>query len=155
MPHVFQAAGLGLAPFKYVGLSEGAATCDYCGTPLRYRYTVRSADGREFIVGSDCILKTGDAGLVKAYRGSPEYKRKAREARERKAAKLVARWEAIMADPQAGAVLDSKELELWGCTAQARRYWLARWERSPASGRPLMLANLEYYLRKQGVEVKP
>lgn len=74
--HPFQAAGLGLAPYVYIGMIEKvcsgqpnehgvtigyagqpAGTCDYCGQGIRYVCRIRSADGREFGVGCDCVLK--------------------------------------------------------------------------------------------------
>ena len=80
--HVFEKAGLGKAPFRYVGmefqdiaygqrvLANGATTkpggtCDYCGTYIVNIFLVESADGRKVKVGCDCVRKTGDAGLVK------------------------------------------------------------------------------------------
>lgn len=76
--HVFERAGLGKAPFRYTGMTEASyqacpgapvqpgAGCDFCGRGIRYVFHVRSADGKQFKVGSDCIAKTGDAGLRKA-----------------------------------------------------------------------------------------
>ena len=66
--HPFEAAGLGLAPFSYVGMTEKvysacpghsqpAGTCDYCGQGIKYCCEIRSADGRSFIVGCDCVRK--------------------------------------------------------------------------------------------------
>lgn len=82
--HVFETAGLGLAPFRCVGmhitvgplnLPDGTQVgapgqpmghCDYCGTGILYNFDIVSADGKAFIVGSDCVYKTGDTGLRKA-----------------------------------------------------------------------------------------
>lgn len=85
--HKFEQAGLGKAPFRFVGVEErrgpireldkngqptgveyGApgqpmGTCDYCGQGIAICCTIVSADGKRFIVGSDCVAKTGDAGL--------------------------------------------------------------------------------------------
>jgi hypothetical protein len=81
--HVFQAAGLGIAPFKYThmtenrgpihypdGTSVGApgqpmGSCNYCGTGIVYEFHIVSSDGRKFIVGSECVYKTTDAGLIR------------------------------------------------------------------------------------------
>jgi hypothetical protein len=84
--HAFEAAGLGKAPFKYVGaikqdIAYGEAvvsreggilvttkrggSCDFCGTYIVNMFRIKSADGRTFKVGEDCVLKTGDAGLKK------------------------------------------------------------------------------------------
>ena len=68
--HKFELAGLGRHPFEFVGYFESrtkqnqpAGTCQYCGNGIAICCRVRSADGKEFIVGSDCVLKTGDAGM--------------------------------------------------------------------------------------------
>ena len=81
---VFERAGLGFAPFRLVaveirrgpimlpgGLMVGApgqpmGTCDYCGTGIAECCLIRDASGKTFIVGNECVRKTGDAGLRKA-----------------------------------------------------------------------------------------
>ena len=77
--HPFEAAGLGKAPFRFVGMTEergpikrvgadGAVleigapgqpmgTCDYCGQGIALVCAIESADGKRFKVGSDCVLK--------------------------------------------------------------------------------------------------
>jgi len=77
--HPFEKAGLGKAPFRYVGTvdqnpdSQGmvvigecngvsietkqGGTCDYCGLAIINMYRVCSADGRKFKVGCDCLKK--------------------------------------------------------------------------------------------------
>lgn len=74
--HKFQIAGLGTAPYRYTGhkvlkyqACHGApiqpgGSCDYCGTAIMDAFYFRSADGREFKVGSDCVYKAGDRGMV-------------------------------------------------------------------------------------------
>ena len=83
--HVFEQAGLGIAPFKCVGFSTTSTraslnsycrshglmyttnlcggTCDYCGTAIWNVFRIRSSDAKEFVVGCDCVLKTNDIGL--------------------------------------------------------------------------------------------
>lgn len=83
--HVFEAAGLGKAPYKYLGVEvlRGPITvqsvngcvvqigapgqpmgcCQYCSTGIAYLFWLESTDGRKFYVGSDCIYKSGDVGL--------------------------------------------------------------------------------------------
>jgi hypothetical protein len=73
--HKFEAAGLGKAPFRFVGVSKNwfvpcpgepgkpGGSCDYCGTGIAFEHHIKSADGKRFKVGSECVLKTGDAGL--------------------------------------------------------------------------------------------
>lgn len=88
--HVFTRSKLGLPPFKCVGvyedvgpktLSDGSqvgsagqsmGVCDHCGTGIRDCYQIKSGDGKTFVVGSSCVEKTGDAGLIKSYKNSPE-----------------------------------------------------------------------------------
>lgn len=93
--HAFEVAGLGLAPFRFVGASENVITypdgtqkaggsCDYCGTGIRTECHVRSSDGKQFKVGCNCIEKVGDTGLLKAYKTSPEYRAKQRQIRAEK-----------------------------------------------------------------------
>lgn len=83
--HAFEVAGLGLAPFRFVGASENVITypdgtqkaggsCDYCGTGIRLECHVKSADGKAFKVGCNCIAKVGDTGLLKAYKTSPQFR---------------------------------------------------------------------------------
>lgn len=73
--HPFEKAGLGKAPFKFVrmerkvgpvqlgnGFSVGApgqpmGTCNYCLQGISNCFSIRSADGKEFVVGCDCIEK--------------------------------------------------------------------------------------------------
>jgi hypothetical protein len=87
--HKFEFAGLGQAPFRVVGLfsfpSKSLAehnpnaynnhmqsipkdvvcgSCAFCHTALTHNYIVQSADGKKFVVGSDCVKKTGDLGLA-------------------------------------------------------------------------------------------
>lgn len=91
--HPFETAGLGQAPFRFVGMAKqdmlygevilnraeyertGIAlttkpggTCAYCGTHIVNMYDIQSADGRRFHVGSDCVAKIADAALVSAVR---------------------------------------------------------------------------------------
>jgi len=88
--HVFSRSKLGLPPFRCIGvyqdvgpktLSDGSqvgsagqsmGVCDHCGTGIRDCYQIKSSDGNTFVVGSSCVEKTGDAGLIKSYKNSPE-----------------------------------------------------------------------------------
>jgi hypothetical protein len=85
--HPFEAAGLGQAPFRFVGMiwqdlcygeailnreeyqrtgirisTKPGGTCDYCGAYIVDMFKVESADGRTFKVGSDCIAKVEAKG---------------------------------------------------------------------------------------------
>lgn len=77
--HPFEKAGLGKAPFRYIGaieqplISAGTVvighhmgcqvetnpggTCDYCGMAIINMFRVRSSDGNVFKVGCDCLAK--------------------------------------------------------------------------------------------------
>lgn len=76
--HPFERAGLGKAPFKYLGVFQDVGpktvivnglemqvgapgqpmgTCNYCGQGIKDCYRVRGASGDEFIVGCDCVRK--------------------------------------------------------------------------------------------------
>ena len=85
--HCFEVAGLGLAPFKIIGFRvmkfqaapdapvQPGASCDYCSTAIMYVCDIRSSDGNTFHVGCDCVGRTGDAGLIKAYKSAPDIPR--------------------------------------------------------------------------------
>lgn len=76
--HPFTRAGLGAAPFRYLGeraqtiaygqrvilevdgyqvTTKAGGTCAYCGTFIVNMHNVRSADGKVFHVGIDCLEK--------------------------------------------------------------------------------------------------
>ena len=71
--HPFEKAGLGKAPFKFVGMREIAfvipgvmnkagGSCDYCGTGIRWACDIVGADGKRFKVGTDCVRKVHAKG---------------------------------------------------------------------------------------------
>ncbi len=84
--HAFEHKGLGKAPFHVTGFSEcifraapdapkqPGTCCDYCGTGIMYVCHIQSSDGKMFKVGCDCVMKTGDAGLIHQYKTTPEYR---------------------------------------------------------------------------------
>lgn len=90
--HCFERVGLGKAPFRIVGYGKGHTCCNYCGTPILYTALIESADGKQFRVGSDCVFKTGDGGLVRAIKNSAGYRQIQRERRadldQRKSAEI-------------------------------------------------------------------
>jgi hypothetical protein len=103
--HKFEKAGLGLAPYRYLGMEEkiyqacnGApvqpgSSCDYCGTAIRYCFWLLSKDGKRFKVGSECILKSGDAGLRKVV--TAEQAKKNKEKYRANAPKRLAKSQAV------------------------------------------------------------
>ena len=83
--HLFELAGLGIAPFRVIGIQTASdrrwvqkerenngqtfttnycTTCDYCGTAIQNAFQVLSADQKQFKVGCDCLAKVGEKGLV-------------------------------------------------------------------------------------------
>lgn len=121
--HPFEKSGLGKAPFRFVGMSEKvyvacqgapeqpAGTCDYCGMGIRYCCHIDSADGRSFVVGSDCVRKTDRESLINPTvfeKAVADHKAKlARErTNKRRAAaqnRINAAWERIASDPAVAA----------------------------------------------------
>src|SRR5688572_21736227 len=132
--HPFEEAGLGLAPFKFLGMREergpittvldgltvqvGApgqpmGSCKYCGQGIAYVCYVLSADGKRFTVGSDCVMKLAKAsnvGMTDLERAVAREMKKVRAAKNAKRAesareKLAARIEAASAALDANPAL--------------------------------------------------
>jgi len=96
--HPFEIAGLGKAPFTYIGMEkrvhsaapghqQPGGTCDACGQGIMYCFMIRSSDGRGSIVGCDCVLKLdrSDNKLVDAVqRDMLHYERKVRDDKRKK-----------------------------------------------------------------------
>jgi hypothetical protein len=105
--HPFEAAGLGKAPFRYIGMENQAlnahgmrkigetggveistkpgGTCDYCGTYIVQMCNIVSADGNRFHVGCDCVGKVGDPELVRVVEQDAKKHRAALKANRDKA----------------------------------------------------------------------
>ncbi len=123
--HPWERAGLGKAPFAYLGVSENVGpirianrdgtvteigapgqpmgTCAYCLQGIAECHHVRSADGKKFTVGCDCIRRVyGDdrAPLrVKAEAASRKRRNAAAKARrDAKATTEQGELEALLAD---------------------------------------------------------
>ena len=89
--HAFTESGLGQAPFRFVGFDEEPDGCRHCGTGIRNRFHIVSADGVHSVVGSTCIEKTGDQGLIDIAKA--EKNRRAREkAHIKRQAEAEAAW---------------------------------------------------------------
>lgn len=105
--HVFEKAGLGKAPFAFVGSYEHhehafgsniqgliphgdyGTNCEFCGHYIRNVFLVESSDGKTFRVGSDCVTKTGDAGMINKVKAILKEQRQ-----ERERIKRQEQWEA-------------------------------------------------------------
>lgn len=102
--HVFTLSGLGQAPFSLCKPQEsGVFFCEHCGTVLKHRFFIKSADGKVSVVGIDCLNKTGDNGLIDAVKA------------EKKAAADKERMAKIEA---ANAVHKEKEIAKFGMTKE-------------------------------------
>ncbi len=126
--HPFQAAGLGLAPFRYIGqvhqdIAYGQAvvapegtgpavttkpggSCAYCGNYILHMFNVRSADGKTFHVGSDCIAKVGGPVLAAKVAKVVSANRKARTAAS--ASEKIAAAVAALARPEVRSALEAR-----------------------------------------------
>ena len=114
--HPFEAAGLGIAPFRCTGVVEKSGpikypngmevgapgqpmgTCEFCGNGIKYCCQIVSHDGRHFEVGCDCVEKLhreDNALATAAQRIRADIRRKQQEERaERRlfTSLLAAEW---------------------------------------------------------------
>jgi hypothetical protein len=74
-------------------LKAGLGTCAHCGTAIMNICIVRVGNGDLYGVGEDCVEKCSQGGLWKGAKAVLAVRRNAM-ARERKAAKRAAQWEA-------------------------------------------------------------
>lgn len=86
--HPFERAGLGKAPFRYVGTEvkvyracpdapeQPGGRCDYCGNGIKYNCVIVGADGSRFMVGTDCVRKT-DMGMYAEWKAARRAERDA------------------------------------------------------------------------------
>ena len=112
MAHIFERAGFGIAPFTFKSVEEklfvvpGAApraggSCDYCSTSIRWAHWIVSADGNRFKVGSECVKKTGDKGLIRIVNAEISKRKKANDQARVEAAleHLAEKEEALTSKP--------------------------------------------------------
>lgn len=147
--HVFERAGLGKAPFRCVGMDEqvfrafpgapekAGGCCKYCGNGIRYVYQIKGADGSIFGVGSDCVERTGDAGLIRGYKTRPEARAMNRAKAKSRDERVQAEWAAMMADPDAIRALTAHTVPNWNNSGT--RPWIEfatnAWRLCGAAGR--------------------
>lgn len=145
--HPFQKAELGIAPFQCVKVfnkryqpypgapSQPGASCDYCGTAIVQCCVIRDVNGKEFIVGNECVKKTGDNELTAQIRkirntanreAREETKRIARETAETKAKVDI---DEAMADPKFTQLLSTlpHPIEAMTATKGATRLSYIEW----------------------------
>lgn len=136
--HKFEAAGLGKAPFRFVSCEEktyqacpGApvqpgGSCDYCGTGIRFLFWCKSADGKRFKVGCDCIRKVSDGAVTKLLKDAERAERKLKK--DAKRAKLADRLTAVRAKLDANPTLftDRPHPAIVGKTGRDYIEWMLR-----------------------------
>ena len=108
--HPFETAGLGKSPFQFVGMikrecsgvpdshgfsvgyaGQPAGSCDFCGQGIKYCCQIKSADGKQFEVGTDCVCKLGRDDNALVERVEREVKAIEKQQRDERKAKRVAR----------------------------------------------------------------
>ncbi len=102
--HDFERAGLGKAPFRFVGSAERlfqacpgepvkpGGCCKFCFAGIRYACIIKSADGQINDVGQDCVKRL-DPEIYTAYRA---------ELKEQRRAERESYWAVIRAEEAAG-----------------------------------------------------
>jgi hypothetical protein len=165
--HVFEVAGLGVAPFRFTGYTaktyqacpgapvQPGGTCDYCGAAIVNCCSVKDSQGKFFVVGPDCIAKVGDAGLLEAYKRSPEHRKQQRSQRhaleQRKADELVellaehAEW--LRSQPHPSGFVDRKT----GQPLTLADYYSWMFDACGASGKCRLLVGLKRRLTEAGL----
>lgn len=98
VPHPFETKGLGRSPFRFVKLRRGADTCAFCGRPIAWSCHVVDALGREAVVGSDCVRRTGPGGgLLDEVEQELKYQKKIAAVSHHEERRLAC-WTALEAD---------------------------------------------------------
>lgn len=72
-------------------------TCDHCGTGIIHHFIIRDSRRNDFVVGSSCVEKVGDAKLMKACEAKQREMAKAKREAKREA-EMQARHAAAMAE---------------------------------------------------------
>jgi len=169
--HPFEAAGLGRAPFRYLGIeaqdiaygeavldrgdksgvmitTKPGGSCALCGTYIVEMHQFRSSDGRTFHVGSDCVEKhlasrAASRKLVAAVQKAS--RTRATTARHAREAEKIAAGAALLARPDVIAALAAQPSPTAWRAAQGDTRLNDvewRWGRSGAAGRVRIAAEL-------------
>jgi len=120
--HPFEAAGLGLAPFRLLSVvASGLRGCAYCGTGIKVHCHIVSADGKRFIVGSDCVRRVSqkvDTTLDLDVRREMD-----RIAWQKREAKREARWLALKTRMDAAKALLAADPHLFTAEPHPNPYF--------------------------------
>lgn len=97
--HPFERKGLGRAPFRFVAFRRESGGCAFCGRSIARSCLVVDLDGREFVVGTDCVRRTcgGDELLAEMDRELKQHKKQ--EAAARYEARRETCWSALQIAP--------------------------------------------------------
>lgn len=117
-PHPFERKGLGRAPFRFVALRRASGGCAFCGRSIARSCLVADVDGREFVVGTDCVRRTCAGGELSAEVERELKHRKKQETAARHEARREACWSALQAAPD--LLADKPHPSPW-CTHQTMR----------------------------------
>ena len=90
--HPFESKGLGRPPFSLKAVDfDAPQRCQFCNQQIKRAFYVESSDGNTFVVGSDCVRKTGDPGLMaQSVKAIKDAKQKSEEQRIALAEKRLA-----------------------------------------------------------------
>lgn len=139
--HCFEHAGLGRAPFSIAGFRKEPSHCAFCGTGILWQVLVQSADGRRFHVGSDCMQRCGDAGLIRRYKNHPDVREHQRQLRIARDEDNKIKIAAILTEASSKAklaahlyfdgsnMLDTANKSLPWCGAAGRARWLSAFKK--------------------------
>lgn len=146
--HEWERAGLGPAPYKFVGAVKKlfqavpgdpdcpvkpGSCCDYCATAIVWEHWFRAADGREFKVGCDCFFRAEHPKALVSEVERANRKIAAQE-RQKKAKAVVASLDDQLADDGVRARLASiPHPKIAGLSALDYATWIR--ERAGAAGR--------------------
>lgn len=146
--HPFEAAGLGKAPFHFVGMRENwhvsapgslmahrqpGGTCAYCCNGIAYEYWVADNQGARFAVGCDCASKI-DAQLSIEIE-KIERARKEEAAKARKASMLASLDEALADDSICDILTAQPHPKEWAAAQGMTRLDWADWMRANAGAK--------------------
>lgn len=156
--HLFTKSVGAQGPFECVGYHRAAyqacqgapiqpgGCCAHCGTGIYECFVIQgttptTAGHKTFIVGSTCVMKTGDAGLIRAYKTHPEYRAAMKKARAAKDAANTEAWNAMVNDEATAAKLNAHTIEAFDFNARVTvtKPWLQHalnaWRWCGAAGR--------------------
>ena len=174
--HPFELAGLGKAPFKFVGsytdigpkkwvengvqCESGApgqpmGACDFCGTGIAYCFQVKSSDGTTSVVGSSCVEKTFSKGTRVYTEVENVVRARKREQREKRALVKIEQAREWLTVPAIRGALSgrphpSKHREALGDTLLDWCHWSL--ENAGTTGKLRVFSAIKHRIKAKGLE---